>query len=159
MALLHLAELPVFVGLLWLLTVQHGVLGTALASSLRSGVDAAVIFGLAQRRVAMGTLHWRAAAGPAGVAVLLLLAGLWPTDWAESVALAGLAALPSRLGRPAAGRQRQQPCAAAPGAATVSRRRADGPHERHHQPGATPALPPSARRCGAGSRRASTGWP
>jgi O-antigen/teichoic acid export membrane protein len=94
MALLHLAELPVFVGLLWLLTVQHGVLGTALASSLRSGVDAAVIFGLAQRRVAMGTLHWRAAAGPAGVAVLLLLAGLWPTDWAESVgvALAGLAA-------------------------------------------------------------------
>ncbi len=93
MALLHLAELPVFVGLLWLLTVHYGVLGTALASSLRSGVDAVVVLALAHRRVAMGALQWRAAAVPAGVAVLLLAAGLWPTGWAQAaaVALAGLA--------------------------------------------------------------------
>ncbi|MDO9073334.1 MAG: flippase [Rubrivivax sp.] len=92
MALLHLAELPVFIGLLWLLTLHHGVLGTALASSLRNGVDAAIVFGLAQRRVAMGTLHWRAALLPAGVAGLLLSAALWPTGWAQAaaVALAGL---------------------------------------------------------------------
>lgn len=93
MALLHLAELPVFVGLLWLLTAQFGVIGTALASSLRNGVDAAIVLGLAQRRVAMGALNWRAALLPAAVAALLLGAALWPTGWAQAtaVAVAGLA--------------------------------------------------------------------
>lgn len=92
MALLHLAELPIFVGLLWLLTLQFGVIGTALASSLRNGVDAAIVFGLAQRRVANGTLHWRAALAPAAVGMLLLGVALWPTGWAQAtvVALAGL---------------------------------------------------------------------
>lgn len=92
MALLHLAELPVFIGLLWLLTTHFGVIGTALASSLRNGVDAAIVFALAQQRVAMGPLRWRAALLPGLVACMLLAAAVWPTGWVQAAAV-GLAGL------------------------------------------------------------------
>ncbi|MDP2006729.1 MAG: flippase [Rubrivivax sp.] len=90
MALLHLAELPLFVGLLWWLTLHYGVIGTALASSLRNGIDAAIVFGLAQRRVAMGALHWRGALLPGALAGALLAAGLWPTGWVQAGAVGGV---------------------------------------------------------------------
>jgi O-antigen/teichoic acid export membrane protein len=93
MAKLHMAELPLFVAVLWLLTSRYGVIGTAVASSLRNGLDAAVVFWLAQRRVARGPLRWRAALGPSLVAALLLALGLWPTNWPQAlvVAMLGLA--------------------------------------------------------------------
>lgn len=90
MAKLHLAELPVFVAVLWLLTLHYGVVGTAIASSLRSGLDAAVVYGLAHRRVAQGRLLWREALAPGGVAALLLALGAWPTTWLQAVAVGAL---------------------------------------------------------------------
>ena len=107
MAKLHLAELPVFIAVLWLLTLHYGVIGTAVASSLRSGLDAAVVYGIAQRRVARGRLPWREALVPALVAALLLALGAWPTTWLQALATgaAGLALFAlyawTRLLRPA----------------------------------------------------------
>lgn len=87
MAKLHLAELPLFVAVLWLLTLRYGVIGTAVASALRSGLDATAVYGLAHRRVAQGRLHWREAVAPGGVAAVLLGLGTWPTTWLQAVAI------------------------------------------------------------------------
>lgn len=87
MAKLHLAELPVFIAMLWLFTLHYGVIGTAVASSLRSGLDAAVVYGLAHRRVAQGRLLWREALVPGLVASLLLSLGAWPTTWLQAVTI------------------------------------------------------------------------
>ena len=88
MAKLHLAELPVFIAVLWLFTMHFGVIGTALASTLRSALDAAVVYGLAHRRVAQGRLRWRQALLPGFVAALLLALGAWPTTWLQALAIA-----------------------------------------------------------------------
>ncbi len=94
MALLHLAELPCFVLVLYLLTRQYGIVGTAAAATLRNVVDAVAVWMLARRDVARGTLELRGAGLPAAVAVLMLGAALWPRDWAEALAVlaAGLVA-------------------------------------------------------------------
>ena len=94
MALLHLAELPVFVAVLYLLTVKLGIVGTALAAALRSGLDAVAVLMLARRDVARGDIPWRQAALPAAVALLMLAAALWPESLSQAlaVAAAGLAA-------------------------------------------------------------------
>jgi O-antigen/teichoic acid export membrane protein len=93
MAKLHLAELPLFVAVLWALTMHYGVIGTAVASALRSGLDAAVVYGLAYRRVAQGRLPWREALAPAALAIVLLAFGAWPATWMQAlgVATVGLA--------------------------------------------------------------------
>jgi O-antigen/teichoic acid export membrane protein len=87
MALLHLAELPVFVAALYLLTLHFGIVGTAVAAGLRSGVDGLAVLALARRDVARGPIAWRQAVLPAGVGVLMLAAAWWPTGAAESLAV------------------------------------------------------------------------
>ncbi len=87
MALLHLVELPIFIAVLYLLTRHLGILGTALAAALRSGLDGLAVLALARRGVAPGALPWRAALLPAGMALLMLAAGLWPRSGAEALAL------------------------------------------------------------------------
>lgn len=92
MALLHLAELPLFVALLWGLTAQHGIVGTALAASLRFALDAAAVAWLA-RRVACGRWRLRPLLVPAAVALALLAAAArpWPGAAALAVCAVGLA--------------------------------------------------------------------
>lgn len=51
MAQLHLAELPVFLFLLWWLTKEYGVIGTALATALRYSLDAIAVMVIAWRGV------------------------------------------------------------------------------------------------------------
>lgn len=91
MAKLHLVELPLFIAILWLLTSRFGIIGTAVAASLRNAIDAAVVFWLAYRRVSFSAMDWRVALPPAALALLLLAVGAWPSTWTEAlpVALAG----------------------------------------------------------------------
>jgi hypothetical protein len=48
-AKLHLLELPLYVLGLWWLISTFGIVGAAIAWTLRVGLDAAVLFGMAQR--------------------------------------------------------------------------------------------------------------
>jgi O-antigen/teichoic acid export membrane protein len=93
MAKAHLIELPVFVGLLWLLTTHFGIIGTAVASALRNSIDAVIVFWLARRGVARGFHLDRRAAPPALLAAALLAAGWWAETWVQGLAVlvAGLA--------------------------------------------------------------------
>jgi O-antigen/teichoic acid export membrane protein len=50
-ALVHLAELPLFVVYLWFLTRQFGVLGAAWAWTLRTGLSSLILHGLAWREL------------------------------------------------------------------------------------------------------------
>jgi O-antigen/teichoic acid export membrane protein len=50
-ARLHLAELPVYLGALWWLAQRYGLVGVAMAWTLRAAVDAASLFVLASRRL------------------------------------------------------------------------------------------------------------
>jgi O-antigen/teichoic acid export membrane protein len=59
MAIMHVCELPIFLVVLWLLTKQFGIVGTAAAATLRFALDAAIVFVLAgvklfRHRVAIG---------------------------------------------------------------------------------------------------------
>lgn len=94
MALLHLAELPFFVGVLYALTLHWGIVGTALAALLRNGLDALAVLMLARRDVARGPIAWRRALLPVTVAVALLAAAWWPRTLLQSllVLVVGLAA-------------------------------------------------------------------
>jgi O-antigen/teichoic acid export membrane protein len=95
MALLHLAELPVFVVLLYAFTVQWGIVGTAAAACLRSSADALAVLLLAARDLPQGlaAIPWRGGLLPAAVAAALGLLGTWPASALEAalVLLAGLA--------------------------------------------------------------------
>jgi O-antigen/teichoic acid export membrane protein len=93
MAKTHLVELPLFVGLLWLLTSHYGIVGTAAASALRNSIDAVIVFMLARRGVAQGLQIDRSVILPAALAAALFAAALWVRTWAESliVLLPGLA--------------------------------------------------------------------
>lgn len=88
MAKLHLAELPVFVAILWLLTERFGIVGTAVAACLRNAIDAAAVFWLAYRRVSFSAIDLRATLPPAALALLLLALAAWPTTWAEALPVA-----------------------------------------------------------------------
>jgi O-antigen/teichoic acid export membrane protein len=90
MALLHLAELPVFVGLLYVLTLRHGIVGTAVAACLRSGADALAVLLLAARDLAPGAIPWRSARLPAAMALALCLLSLWPSTGAAALAVLAL---------------------------------------------------------------------
>jgi O-antigen/teichoic acid export membrane protein len=94
MAVLHLVELPLFVALLYFLTVRLGILGTATAAALRNGLDAVAVLALARHDVARGRLAWGRTAVPALLAALVLGLAFWPMT--STVALAtfvvGLAA-------------------------------------------------------------------
>jgi O-antigen/teichoic acid export membrane protein len=94
MALLHLVELPLFVALLWALTLHWGIVGTALAAVLRNGLDGLAVLWLARRDVARGALPWRAAVAPVALTTLLLGAAALPVSAWGTLALlaAGLPA-------------------------------------------------------------------
>jgi O-antigen/teichoic acid export membrane protein len=64
MALLHLVELPLFVGVLWLMVHRHGITGAAIAWAGRAAVDAAMLYWLAYSRssgVGMPARWWTGA--------------------------------------------------------------------------------------------------
>jgi O-antigen/teichoic acid export membrane protein len=87
MALLHLIELPIFIGLLVGLTMRWGIVGTALAAALRNGLDGLAVLLLARRDVARGELAWRRAGVPAALAVTLLACAWWPRSVPEALAV------------------------------------------------------------------------
>jgi len=93
MALLHLAELPVFLCVLYLLTSRYGIVGTALAAALRNGLDAVAVLMLARRDVARGAIAWREALLPAAVGAGLCGVALWPQGLLQALGVlaAGLA--------------------------------------------------------------------
>lgn len=83
MAILHLLELPIFIGALWFATRQFGIVGTAACWAARMVIDAAILFVLAGRhlhRPQMGSLWYIAAAG--AIAALLVGAS-WPRSLIE----------------------------------------------------------------------------
>jgi len=88
MALLHVAELPFFVAALYVLTLHFGIVGTAFAAALRSGLDGLAVLVLARRDVARGPIAWRGAVLPGGVGVLMLGVAMWPAAAGESLAVA-----------------------------------------------------------------------
>ena len=85
MALLHLAELPVFVAVLYLLTQHFGIVGTAVAAALRSALDGLAVWVLARRDVARGPIAWRHAVVPGGFGLGMLGVALWPTGAGEAL--------------------------------------------------------------------------
>jgi O-antigen/teichoic acid export membrane protein len=86
---LHVVELPLFAGLLWLGLRDYGVVGAAVAWSIRAGADAGAIFWLAGQAGALRPL-WPGALLVAAAAVLaaVLPAALF---WAGGAAVFGLA--------------------------------------------------------------------
>jgi len=94
MALLHVVELPVFIGVLYALTMKFGIVGTAAAAALRNALDAVAVLMLARRDVARGPIPWSAAIVPALVAAVMLAAATVPDTLPQALGLlvAGLAA-------------------------------------------------------------------
>lgn len=79
MALLHLAELPIFIATLYYFTTWWGILGTALAACLRSGLDALAVLLLAVRDLPAGSMPWHSALLPTVAALALGILALWPS--------------------------------------------------------------------------------
>ncbi len=76
-ATLHLIELPLYLGLLWLLISTRGIEGAAIAWTARVTVDALFLFGLARRFLpGKGPIRLRAALLPAMALLILALAAL-----------------------------------------------------------------------------------
>jgi O-antigen/teichoic acid export membrane protein len=87
MALLHLVELPIFLGLLTVLTLHWGLVGTALAAALRNGLDGVAVLVLARRDVARGPLAAHKAVAPGVLALALLGLAWWPSSLGEALAV------------------------------------------------------------------------
>jgi O-antigen/teichoic acid export membrane protein len=73
MAMLHLCEVPVFLGVIYGLTWQYGVIGTAAAWTLRTTFDSLVLHELVRRRLARGALSVRHVLGGLVLAPLALM--------------------------------------------------------------------------------------
>lgn len=90
MAQLHVLELPVFIGALWWLTSRYGIMGAALASTLRNCLDALAVFVLALRGTVRTEINYKPALGPSILTALLFAGGLLPqSGWAALGYLAG----------------------------------------------------------------------
>ncbi len=87
MALLHLAELPFFIAMLYFFTTWWGIVGTAAAAGLRSGLDGLAVLFLAVRDLPPGSVPWQAALLPIAVALALGLLALWPSTAAGAMAV------------------------------------------------------------------------
>ena len=87
MAILHLLELPLFLLLLWQLTVRWGITGTAVAATLRLSLDAAAVFVLALRSFVARPWPWRGAVVPALMAATLLGLAQPCRDWPAAAAV------------------------------------------------------------------------
>jgi Na+-driven multidrug efflux pump len=94
MALLHLAELLPFLLLLAWLTSRHGIVGAAMAATLRFTVDAVAMFVIAQRSLKLAPWPWRRLWLPALLTLLLmgLAAACRSLAQAAALLLPGLAA-------------------------------------------------------------------
>src|SRR6266704_1537874 len=76
-ATVHLIELPLYLGLLWLLISTRGIEGAAIAWTARVTVDALFLFGLARRFLpGKGPIRLRAALLPAAALLILALSAL-----------------------------------------------------------------------------------
>lgn len=80
-AKLHLAELPLYVGFLWALIHQLGIVGAAAAWAIRAGVDMVILFFLASKLVpsvglAAGRGVLRAVVGLGLIGIATMLPGL-----------------------------------------------------------------------------------
>lgn len=60
MAIAHLCEVPLFIGVLFILTREYGIIGTAIAWSLRAAFDAIVLFTIVEVSMLRGGLTFRA---------------------------------------------------------------------------------------------------
>ena len=79
-AKLHLAEIGPFVGLLWLLIARFGILGAAIAWTIRCTVDSALLFAIASRMLPKAHASLRPLAAACAIAASLLVsAALAPT--------------------------------------------------------------------------------
>jgi O-antigen/teichoic acid export membrane protein len=58
LAKLNLFELPFFALALWLLTAEYGIVGTAVAFSLRAAVNALVLFAMANHLLPESKVNW-----------------------------------------------------------------------------------------------------
>lgn len=88
-AVTHLCELPLFIGLLFALTREYGVLGTAIAWSARATIDSVVLFTIAQVSMLRGGLSVRA---------LFISIGMALVSFSAVFASVGLAAKSLSLG-------------------------------------------------------------
>jgi O-antigen/teichoic acid export membrane protein len=87
-ALFYLLQLPLLLGLLWLLTDSLGIVGAAIAVALRQGVDTAGMLFLAVQQVGRPAGRWRRfALGLAATVAMLLLAAA-SQSWLQGLAVA-----------------------------------------------------------------------
>lgn len=95
LALMHLAQLPLYGALLYTLTLYLGIVGTALAALARFTADALMCLVIARRGVARGPMTYGPAVLPAVLAAALLLVGLFPWTGLQAFAawLGGLGLL------------------------------------------------------------------
>lgn len=90
-AKLHMAELPAYALLLWLLIRTMGIEGAAIAWTLRAGVDALVLFALSHRLLGTEKAPGRRAAIVAAAALGLMLPGaLLPHFLLKAIYFAGI---------------------------------------------------------------------
>lgn len=114
-AINHMIELPLFIGLLYAMTKEYGIIGTAIAWSLRASIDAVVLFLIVELKIVRRSVPMRtvivslvlsslgfvlAFSGPTGIlnvgymalTLLLLMVAFWFTllDSTERPRLLGL---------------------------------------------------------------------
>jgi O-antigen/teichoic acid export membrane protein len=77
-AKLHLLELPFYLVAVWLMTRAFGIEGTAMVWSARVMVDALILFRMARGVLPQGSIGFRHAELPAGLALLVLAVGMFP---------------------------------------------------------------------------------
>ncbi len=97
-AILHLAQLPVFIAVLWWLTSHHGIVGTAMAVALRFTLDALAVFFLAlhdfrDRRASRQRPLLLPAMAPLLLGAVLLLLVQASRSWAMAAATAAVGLL------------------------------------------------------------------
>jgi len=90
-ALFYLLQVPLLLGLLWTLTDAWGVVGAALAVTLRHLVDAVGMLWLAVRQAGWPAGRWGRFALGLGVNGLLLALSATATGWLEAVIVTGVA--------------------------------------------------------------------
>ena len=94
MAVTHLLELPLFLLAIWYFTLRFGIAGTALAWSLRTILDCAILFTLASHKLGGSDISAGRALLAAGFATVLCVAGYSAITDAQRIAVCvlGLAA-------------------------------------------------------------------
>jgi len=92
-AKLHLAELPVYLAAVWLMTRAYGIEGTALAWSIRAAVDAILLFWLARRVLPQDRAAMQRLERPVALAGGVQVAAMAPRGLVADIVFAGLVIL------------------------------------------------------------------